>query len=120
MRRPLKLLYTLVVGLCTILAALAVAYSILQNAFHGSKSIVVVTLVAMVPLAIICHEFGHFLAGWAQGFRLYVVIVGPLKLNREGTELRCRYNSFPWLPLGLVFSLPADERNLRRRMSVFI
>src|SRR5262245_19968593 len=103
-----------------IVSALGMAFAIIENTYRDNILTLIFTFLVLCPLAIVGHELGPLVAGWSQGFRLYLLIVGPLKLAREGGLLRWRYNAFPWLPLGLVLSLPADDRNLRRRMSIFI
>jgi hypothetical protein len=64
------------------------------------------------------HESGHLVAGLAVGFRPWLVIIGPLKIVREGAALRARLNRS--LVPGLVRALPADARNLRRRLAVYV
>jgi hypothetical protein len=73
----------------------------------------------LMALALIAgHESGHLLAGLAVGFRPRLVIIGPLKIVREGGALCARLNRS--LVPGLVRALPADARDLRRRLAVYV
>jgi hypothetical protein len=73
----------------------------------------------LIALALIAgHELGHLLAGMAVGFRAWLVIIGPLKIVREGAALRARLNRS--LVPGMVRALPTDARDLRRRLAVYV
>jgi hypothetical protein len=72
----------------------------------------------MALASIAVHEAGHLLAGLAVGFRPWLVIIGPLKIVREGEALRVRLNRS--LVPGLVRALPTDARELRRRLAVYV
>jgi hypothetical protein len=73
-------------------------------------------LLALAPIA--GHESGHLLAGLAVGFRPWLVIIGPLKIVRQGAALRVRLNMS--LVPGLVRAFPTDARDLRRRLAVYV
>jgi hypothetical protein len=81
-------------------------------------SMLIIAALLMALALIAGHESGHLLAGLAVGFRPWLVMIGPLKIVREGATLRVRLNRS--LVPGLVRALPTDARDLRRRLAVYI
>jgi hypothetical protein len=67
-------------------------------------------VLAFIPLlgllAIMLHEAGHVLGGLLAGFRFYLYIAGPLRVERVGERLKIRYNSSFALWGGLAGCLP--------------
>lgn len=45
------------------------------------------------PLAVALHELGHVVAGLACGFRFFLFIVGPLRIDKLGPRLRMNWNA---------------------------
>lgn len=71
-------------------------------------------------LGILVHELGHVAGGKLAGFRFLLLLVGPFKLQRTPEGLRLGLNFSASLAGGLACLLPEDDRNLTRRMAVFI
>lgn len=69
---------------------------------------------------ILAHELGHVLGGRLAGFRFRLLIVGPLKIDRNGARLRIGLNRSLALAGGLAAASPADDRDLRRRMLIYV
>jgi hypothetical protein len=77
-------------------------------------------LVPMLMLAIAIHEAGHLFAGAAVGFRPYLFIVGPLKLERTDRRWRVGLNRSISFVGGLSAGIPNDTLNLRKRLMVLV
>jgi hypothetical protein len=71
-------------------------------------------------LGILVHELGHVAGGKLAGFRFLLLLVGPFKLQRTPEGLRLGLNFSASMAGGLACLLPEDDRNLTRRMAVFI
>lgn len=71
-------------------------------------------------LGILVHELGHVAGGKLAGFRFLLLLAGPFKLQRTPDGLRLGLNFSANLAGGLACLLPEDDRNLTRRMAVFI
>jgi hypothetical protein len=50
-------------------------------------------VVLWTPLAVALHELGHVAVGLACGFRFFLFIVGPLRIDKLGPKLRMSWNS---------------------------
>lgn len=72
-------------------------------------------------LAIALHEVGHLIGGLAVRFRFYFFVAGLLKVHRDERE-RLRVGRNRELPVfgGMVSMLPADTRDLPRRLGWLI
>mgnify|MGYP001381381839 CR=1 FL=1 len=78
--------------------------------------------VALVALAgtIVIHELGHLLGGRLVGFRAFLLIVGPLRLERSTTGWRFAMNRSIALAGGLAGTAPTDTHRVRQRTAVVI
>ncbi len=75
--------------------------------------------VAAFTLAIVIHEFGHVLAGWALGFRFSFISVGPFSLRVEHGVLKIRIRrDMP--ALGYAGMNVCQVRRLRSRLLIYI
>lgn len=86
------------------------------------KPVVIGLLLLLIPLFLLVigvHEAGHALAGkWVQfAFRMYVV--GPFMWNKEADGWRFEWNKHLNLAGGMVICLPADNRALSKRFSIY-
>jgi hypothetical protein len=71
-------------------------------------------------LILLAHELGHLLGGRLVGFRAFLLIVGPVRLERSGDGWRLHRNRSAALWGGLAGSAATDARDLRRRMAVMV
>lgn len=85
-----------------------------QHAVPGFFAPAVLLSAALLVLA--AHECGHLAAGLWQGMNCHLFVVGPLLLRRERGHLRLGWNRSFALAGGAVMMLPADDRNLIRRV----
>jgi hypothetical protein len=69
---------------------------------------------------IVVHELGHVLGGRLVGFRFRLLIVGPFKIDRIDTRLRLGWNRSVALAGGIAAASPTDDRDLIRRMLVYV
>jgi hypothetical protein len=82
----------------------------------AQKWALILALFPVLILGLAAHEAGHALAGALSGFRLYLFVVGPLKLQRVGDRLRAGLNRNVGLYGGAVVSAPpAEVAALRER-----
>ena len=70
-------------------------------------------------LAIGVHELGHAVLGHWQGFAFQWLTVGPFRWQREGQQIRFRWNTSWYAAGGLVVSVPRGDHHLRRRYLLF-
>ncbi len=63
-------------------------------------------VVLWVPLAVALHELGHVAAGLARGFRFYMFVVGPIRIDRLGPKMRMSWNSAKGAWGGLAICAP--------------
>ena len=70
-----------------------------------------------LPLAILLHELGHVGAGRLNGFRLSMLVVGPVRLESVRGRLRLRRNRSLAMAGGVAVMLPDGAERLRRRMA---
>lgn len=71
-------------------------------------------------VAIGLHELGHVIAGLFQGFRFWLLVVGPLRINRSGERIEVGWNRSLQLAGGLAACVPQDSRDLAKRMTVMV
>lgn len=86
------------------------------------KPVAISLLLLLIPLFLFVigiHEAGHALAGkWVQfSFRMYVV--GPFMWNKETDGWRFEWNKHLNLAGGMVLCLPADNKALSKRFSIY-
>ena len=66
------------------------------------------------------HELGHLLAGKLAGLRFHLLIIGPLRLIRKDGQLHLGWHKSSAIFNGLTGSIPDDNRNLPRRLLIFM
>jgi hypothetical protein len=76
-------------------------------------------MLSLVVLAIVVHEAGHLLAGWAAGFRFSSFHIGPFALESEYGLLRKKF-AIDLTLLGYVEMYADRVRKLRTRSLVYI
>ncbi len=86
------------------------------------KPVVIGLLLLLIPLFLLVigvHEAGHVLAGkWVKfAFRMYVV--GPFMWNKEADGWHFEWNKHLNLAGGMVICLPADNKALSKRFSIY-
>ncbi|WP_218082654.1 hypothetical protein [Anthocerotibacter panamensis] len=86
----------------------------------GELVLEILGVVVLFHLVLAVHEGGHLLGGYLSGFRFWVFIVGPVKIIREGQSIRVGWNTDPVLWGGVAASVPLDDRDLPRRMSLLV
>ena len=69
---------------------------------------------------ILVHELGHVAGGKLAGFRFLLLLVGPFKLQRTPEGFRFGLNRSANVAGGLACLLPEDDRDLTRRMALFV
>jgi hypothetical protein len=81
---------------------------------------VLAALPACYYAAIALHEIGHLAAGRLAGFRPWLLVVGPLKLQRTGRSWSAGVNRvFPWHG-GFAGGTPDGTHRLRQRMTLLL
>ena len=116
-RTTIAILAATLAGGVTLACLIGAWHAVFRPPNLGLPKLIVAGLLLALAL-IVVHESGHLLAGLAVGFRPWLVIIGPLKIVREGATLRVRLNRS--LVPGLVRALPTDARDLRRRLAVYV
>jgi len=116
-----------IAGMVTLMLAFAVAGYYagkigLKASQRLDKPVAISLLLLLVPsflFVIGVHEAGHALAGkWVQfSFRMYVV--GPFMWNKEADGWRFEWNKHLNLAGGMVICLPADNKALSKRFSIY-
>ena len=90
----------------------------------GAESSIVATIAFVVVagfLALAIHEVGHAIGGCLHRMRLGMLIVGPVHIQREPDgRLGWRLNRRLSLAGGVVSSVPASTRGLRRALLSFV
>lgn len=89
---------------------------------RSASEVVLLLLVAIVAVggSLLAHELGHLLAGRLVGFRAYLLIIGPFRLERGEDRWHLHLNRRVALAGGLAGSAPTDTVALTRRMAVMI
>jgi hypothetical protein len=67
---------------------------------------ILLSLPISMLLVIALHEAGHLVGGLASGFRFYLYVVGPLRIERDGERLKFMFNNMPALWGGLAGCTP--------------
>jgi hypothetical protein len=91
------------------------------SSLFTSWPVLAAAIILILFLAATIHELGHLLAGRFVGLQFHLLVVGPLRIVRDGPALRLSFNKGA-LFNGLAASFPRegdDNRRLRRRMLVF-
>lgn len=84
------------------------------------KNAVTGACLAAVLLVLLVHELGHLLAGRLVGFRAFLLIVGPMRLERQASGWSLQLNKSLGLAGGLAGSAPMDSKDLRRRTAIMV
>jgi hypothetical protein len=87
------------------------------------KALAAAVVVVGVVGALLVHEVGHLLGGRFVGFRALLLIVGPVRLERNATGWRWRLNRSLALAGGLAASVPTlavEPSSLRVRTAVMV
>jgi hypothetical protein len=84
-----------------------------------SALLLMVSCMALIG-TIVVHELGHLLGGRLVGFRAFLLIVGPLRLERSASGWRFAMNRSIALAGGLAGTAPTDTQRVRQRMAVVI
>lgn len=84
----------------------------------GYLSFVAIYL-GVVWFMIIFHELGHVLAARLVGFRIEMVVVGPVKLTRFDGRFKWGINHQSVTP-GFVVATPVGSKNFVARFSLFV
>lgn len=87
------------------------------------KALAAAVVVVGVVGALLVHEVGHLLGGRLVGFRALLLIVGPVRLERNATGWRWRLNRSLALAGGLAASVPTlavEPSSLRVRTAVMV
>jgi hypothetical protein len=100
------------------LAAPAGRSGLALNAWE-TVGLAVACLIAL-HLILLAHELGHLLGGRLVGFRAFLLIVGPVRVERSGDRWRLHRNRSAALWGGLAGSAATDARDLRRRTTVMV
>lgn len=80
---------------------------------------VLLSIVVVCFLTLALHELGHLLAGLHVGFRPYLYVVGPLRIEwNVGERIRVQLNRNAGLSGGACVCLPADTQDLPRRFAI--
>ncbi len=86
----------------------------------GGVGLIVLMLVELV-FALMAHELGHVLAALSVKFRFQLLVIGPLRVERDESErLRARWNRDLTMYGGAAASLPTDTHNLLQRFAIVI
>ncbi|MCB9421475.1 MAG: hypothetical protein H6667_16850 [Ardenticatenaceae bacterium] len=86
----------------------------------GSFWRLVTAVLLSLLLTTTIHELGHLLAGKLVGLRFHLLIIGPLRLSRENGRLSLGWQRGSAFFNGLTSSIPYDNRDLSRRLLIFI
>jgi len=70
----------------------------------------ILVVIAALIISVAVHEFGHFIAGKAVGFKFFMLTVGPIKFQRRGEHIRLEINKHLNTGGGLTIMLPETER----------
>lgn len=73
-----------------------------------------------IPAFLFVHELGHIVGGWLVGFRAFLFVVGPVRLERGETGWQWHVNTHLSLAGGLAGTAPTSGANLRARSAVMI
>jgi hypothetical protein len=92
------------------------------EAAASNRVVALLTALIAVFIVILVHELGHVFAGHLQGFRLHLLVVGPLRIERKSGvgRLTVGFNHSLQLAGGVAACAPVEEHDLVRRMQWFI
>ncbi len=84
------------------------------------RAIVIGFCLVAILLVLLAHEVGHLVGGRLVGFRAFLLIVGPMRLERSDAGWSMHLNKSLGLYGGLAGSAATDARDLRRRSAVMV
>jgi len=80
----------------------------------------IVLLLLSFFLVLLMHELGHVVGGLISGNTFAMLIVGPLKIEKEDEKLRCRLNKSLSAFGGLALTMPNRTENFKRRRALTV
>ena len=86
----------------------------------SQRALVIAFCVLALLLVLLAHEVGHLFGGRLVGFRAFLLIVGPLRLERSESGWTMHLNTSLALSGGLAGSAAIDARDLKRRTAVMV
>lgn len=89
-----------------------------QEARNPASAFIVIFYLTSIVLAVIIHEAGHLLAGWAVGLRFNSITIGPVSLHIEYGRPKVRVRR-AFAASGYAGMHIDRVRRLRRRLFVF-
>ncbi|HEV3052578.1 MAG TPA: M50 family metallopeptidase [Longimicrobium sp.] len=93
----------------------------LRATFGAGAGVVLVGIaIAAMWLAILAHEVGHLIGGALARFRFHLLVVGPLRVERDDDRIRVRLNRDLSLYGGIAGSLPTGMHALPRRLGLMV
>lgn len=82
-------------------------------------SIIILMLISSF-LVILIHEMGHILGGLIMGNEFSMMIVGPLKLQKEDGQYQLTFNKNIAMAGGLALTLPTKVEGFKKRRAAVI
>lgn len=83
---------------------------------NGLEIILIILLMLLVFfLVILIHEIGHILGGLIMGNEFSMMIVGPLKLQKEDDQYQLTFNRDIAMAGGLALTLPKKTEGFKKR-----
>lgn len=80
------------------------------------NGVLILSVIVAFFIVITVHELGHVIAGKLSGMQLFLLIVGPLQIKRQGERLEWSLNRSITLAGGLAGMVPTDTRQLRKQL----
>jgi hypothetical protein len=117
--RQIKLRGLIVGFLIGISPGLVFAVMVRQGDRDPGLSVALLSPFSVLVAAIVVHELGHLLAGWAVGFRFSLIQIGPFSLRIVHGLLKVRFRQ-EMTAFGYAGMHVNRLRRLRRRMLVFL
>lgn len=71
-------------------------------------------------IVILIHEFGHVLGGLLMGNEFSLMIVGPLKLQKDDGKFSLTFNKSIAMAGGLALTLPTKVEGFKKRRAIVI
>ena len=84
------------------------------------QALVIAFCLLALLLVLLAHEVGHLVGGRLVGFRAFLLIVGPLRLERSESGWAMHLNTSLALSGGLAGLAALDARDLKRRTAVMV
>jgi len=81
---------------------------------------IILVLLVSFFLVILIHELGHVFGGLIMGNEFSMMIVGPLKLQKEDGKYHLEFNQNVAMAGGLALTLPTKVEGFKKRRAVVI